>query len=400
MVSPSGSYLVAIATTKAYCLRLASVKTGFKKFVSPVELTCGAFHPTEDWFVTGDVRGIVRLWYCLSDEGVKGDEVVGSSKSQGGLRKSELLHRTQCPRLVTDITGHRSAPTTTLHWHSHAVSSIAFNSSGTSILSGGQEAVVVIWSVATSGKEFVPRVGGEISALAVRPPAEGREEEIWAGLKDGSVKRLGADGRGGRTIKGGFESSRIQPFTASPSNQHVPIAYHGPTSSLLLPASHPSSLQLYSSTLQTALLELEVAPSNRVSAFADKPIESAHVDRAVLSRDEGSEWLATAESREADEEEGGLEERAIKVWRWDADAKTYSLTTRLPEPHTSRITSLGFSPVPVTLAPTDKQGSLLLLSTSEEGTARLWKEKRIRFKTGRVEGAFVFSAPCLASRVS
>lgn len=65
---------------------------------------------------------------------------------------------------------------------------------------------------------------------------------------------------------------------------------------------------------------------------------------------------------------------------------SYSLTTRLPNPHPSNISSLSFSPVHVTVLPADKSQSLMLLSTGEDGSARVWREKRVLFKSGKVQG--------------
>lgn len=64
---------------------------------------------------------------------------------------------------------------------------------------------------------------------------------------------------------------------------------------------------------------------------------------------------------------------------------SYILTTRLDGPHKTDLTSMSFSPVPVSL-PAAAQPALLLLSTSQDGVARLWREKRTRYKSGKVEG--------------
>lgn len=47
----------------------------------------------------------------------------------------------------------------TYHWHAHAVSSVIFNSDGTYMLSGGLEAVLVIWQLESGVKRFLPRLG-------------------------------------------------------------------------------------------------------------------------------------------------------------------------------------------------------------------------------------------------
>jgi NET1-associated nuclear protein 1 (U3 small nucleolar RNA-associated protein 17) len=395
MLSPSGAFLVALAGQKAYVLPTAPdrMAEGFTKFVSPEILTCGAMHPREDWFVSGDAKGVVRMWFCLGELASGRPATNGGQDApllaDDGASDKETAAGTAAgqQQKASSGAGIRTTPTTTLHWHSHAVASIAFTAAGTSILSGGEEAVLVAWSVANGAKTFVPRVGGPIASVVVRPPGHGREEEWWVGLANGGLRRLGGDGKGGRNVLGGWESAKIEPSPAPASGRPSPLAYHAPTQSLLLPAAHPSSVQLYSPAHQSSILELEVAPSNRVSRAADKEVEPVRVELAALgTAADQTGWLATAERREADEEEGAEASRTIKVWRWDDALRTYVLTTRLEAPHKTDVGSLAFSPVPVSL-PGAAQPTLLLLSTSAaDGVARLWREKRTRFKSGKVEG--------------
>lgn len=154
-ISPSGAWLVAVAGHKAYVAATASLKDGFTKFVSPEALTCLAFHPSEEYFATGDEKGTVRIWYCLNSD--------MTSQTAAGVEKR--------------------APTTTLHWHAHAVSGLAFTPNGAYLLSGGEESVIVIWQLHTGKKEFVPRVGAPISNISV---SRARQEEYLLGLADAS----------------------------------------------------------------------------------------------------------------------------------------------------------------------------------------------------------------------
>lgn len=155
-LSSSGTWLVAIGGHTAYVASPSSPKNGFTKFVSPERLTCLTFHPSEEYFATGDDKGVIRLWYCLS---------AGLPSSSVGVEKK--------------------AQTTALHWHAHAVSSVAFTANGAYLLSGGEEAVLVIWQLHSSRKEFVPRVGAPIVGLAVSKRKDGDEEYLLS-LADAS----------------------------------------------------------------------------------------------------------------------------------------------------------------------------------------------------------------------
>lgn len=161
-ISPSGEWLVATGGPKAYVCSLSSATYGFMKFVSNEPLTCLAFHPTDEYFATGDKKGQIRLWYCLNPE-----------------------------QVTTRANGDRRAQTTTLHWHAHAVSSIAFSSNGSYLLSGGEEAVLVIWQLHSGKKEFVPRVGAPITSLAVAAHRDAEEEYLLT-LSDGTLAFVGS----------------------------------------------------------------------------------------------------------------------------------------------------------------------------------------------------------------
>lgn len=173
-VSPSGEWLVATAGHKAYVCQTADIKAGFTKFVSPERLTCLAFHPSEEYFATGDATGCIRLWYCLNES---------ATVKTPGVEKT--------------------AQTTTLHWHAHAVSSLAFTPNGAYLLSGGEESVLVLWQLHTGKKEFVPRVGSPI--VHVASVQSGGEEEYLLSLADASFAFIRAS-----TLKISRSISRIK----------------------------------------------------------------------------------------------------------------------------------------------------------------------------------------------
>ena len=65
------------------------------------------------------------------------------------------------------------------------MSSIAFTDNGAYLLSGGEEAVLVIWQLHTGKKEFVPRVGAPISTITLSTSTS-NDEEYLLGLADAS----------------------------------------------------------------------------------------------------------------------------------------------------------------------------------------------------------------------
>ncbi|KAJ6575276.1 WD40 repeat-like protein [Mycena capillaripes] len=333
--SPGGDWLVAIAGHKAYVASTASLRSGFTKYVSPERLTCLAFHPSEDYFATGDDKGNIRLWYCLND---------------------------QLP--VKPVGVEKKTQTTTLHWHAHAVSSIAFTPNGAYLLSGGEEAVLVIWQLHTGKREFLPRIGSPIKTISVSKVASG-EEEYLLGLADATYTFVGA---ASLKISRSYSRIKLDPaaiYNAPSTSKHAatPLSVHNLTSTLILPSSHSASLQIYSPLSSTLVSELEVSPSNRVSRRDEKPIEPCRIDRVTISS--SGDWMATIDIREGDESSHG--ESYLKIWRWDRKAGFWILNTRVDRPHDlEKITEVAFSPAP--------QGQpMLLVTTGGDRNIKTWR---------------------------
>ncbi|KIJ66298.1 hypothetical protein HYDPIDRAFT_174438 [Hydnomerulius pinastri MD-312] len=352
-VSASGERLIAIAGHKAYIAQISALKSGFTKFVSPEVLTCFAVHPSEDYFATGDAKGVVRLWYCLD------------------------------PNLVKVVGVEKKSQTSTLHWHAHAVSSVAFTTNGAYLLSGGEESVLVIWQLHSGKREFVPRVGSPIKNIVVSPP-RAAEEEYLLGLADAShafvssstlkLSRVFARIKLGTHIFSFAPSTNVTLYCPVPSSSSTPLAVHPLSETLILPSSHPSSLQTYSPSTFTLVAELEVSPSNRVSRRDEKILEPARVERAIISPT--GVWMATIDRREGDESFRG--EIYLKFWFWDKKTAFWILNTRIDRPHgMGRVTSVSFSPCGGDPAQ--------VVTTGEDGSVKAWRIRSVKDKKGNEE---------------
>ncbi|KAI6047929.1 WD40-repeat-containing domain protein [Pisolithus marmoratus] len=330
---------VSLKSQEAYVAQTATLKSGFMKFISPEPLTCLAVHPFEEYFATGDVKGVVRLWYCLN------------------------------PNLVKVVGVEKKSQTSAFHWHAHTVASIAFSTNGAYLLSGGEEAVLVIWQLHTGKREFVPRVGSPIKSVH---PAE----EYLLELADATHAFISS-----ATLKLSRVFARIKlapsVSNAFPSSSSTPLAFHDLSETLVLPSSHPSSLQTFSPSALALVAELEVSPSNRVSRRDEKMLEPSRVERAVVSST--GEWMATIDRREGDEYFRG--EIYLKFWYWDKKNAFWILNTRIDRPHGLRkITSMSFSPSP---------SNIQLVTTGEDGNVKGWRIRTTKDKKGQEEISWV-----------
>lgn len=375
-VSPNGEWLVVVGNDKVQVARTNNLASGFTRFISShpgahqqqrESMTCMAFHPTDSTrLVTGDSSGRIRVWYCLQ----KNFMAPSKAEADDGME--------------------RHAPSTVLHWHAHAVSSLCFSPNGAHLLSGGEEGVLVVWHLGASGnatsKEFVPRLGAPLSAIAVANGLDGREQEYAVSLADGSITFVSSmtlkPTRSFTRIK--IDASRHVPGATVPTNTPVPLAVHPASRNLVLLAGHPSSLQFYDAIKDVNTMELEVAPSNRVSRVEDEQIEPTRVERVVFSpfvsskTAEQGEWMVTFDSRNLSDVEGEVEvvaESSLKFWRWNPVNRRYTLNTRIDRPHQGkRLTSMSFSP-----------STALLVTTATDGKVRSWHLASRKLKSGKME---------------
>jgi NET1-associated nuclear protein 1 (U3 small nucleolar RNA-associated protein 17) len=380
MLSPRSTYVVALAGAKAYVYRLPTTVSDDKwkppcvKFVSDQTFTCGAFAPDrmtrsgvlqEEWFATGDEKGVIRLWHGL-----------GAAFRQLDAAAAEA-QQTEDKAMFAETE--KRMPTTSLHWHAHAVAAISFTSAGAQILSVGEESVLVQWHLASGKREYIPRLGGRpILSVAVRTGGRGIEEEFWMGFADGSLVRVGATTGAVSTIGQGVRLDPLRPIT----NRSYPIAVHPASKALVVPSSHPSTLQFIDPVASSVLFDLEVAPSNRVSRRDDKELAPVSVEHVAFSapRDGRSEWMATVEGRASDEREGGGFVKTLKFWRWAGDR--YIVNTQYPRPHGAEdITALAFGAPAASAEP-------VVVTSSTSGATKLWHVRQVK-KSQQGESSFV-----------
>lgn len=170
-LSSSGAFLIAVNPNQINLCNTKQLHRGFASRIDSLDtFTCLAFHPTENYFATGNAAGQIRFWYGVLEEGAVWEAAVKLGKSKATANKSS---------------------TSLFHWHAHAVKAITFTPNGAYLLSGGEEAVLVLWQLHTGHQEYVPRLGSPILSLAINNSPE-QEQQVAARLRDGSVVFIGS----------------------------------------------------------------------------------------------------------------------------------------------------------------------------------------------------------------
>jgi len=127
-------------------------------------ITCVAISPDGAKLAAGDNTGRIIIWHDvattlaarildLQQQQAAGTVATGNFDSDDEEEAMDLIE----------------PPAATVHWHAHAVGALAFSTDGAYLLSGGQEAVLVIWDVVSGRRAYLPRLGGAIIGIAVCP---------------------------------------------------------------------------------------------------------------------------------------------------------------------------------------------------------------------------------------
>ena len=105
-------------------------------------LQCLAIDSTSTHIAAGDTSGQIIIWSGLQNAAAAAAAGVTLDARTAGMTVA------------------------TIHWHAHPVGALAFSSDGLYLLSGGREAVLVIWQLQTLKRTYLPRLGGPITHIS------------------------------------------------------------------------------------------------------------------------------------------------------------------------------------------------------------------------------------------
>jgi hypothetical protein len=227
----------------------------------------------------GDVDGRLASVFCLSDEQL--DTELPNARLVGDVEEEEEEAK----------SAGSSAPVTVRHWHAHAVGACLHSSDGASLLSGGEEAVLVRW--VGDSKAFLPRLGAPVTAISESVgSAPGLPPLVAMCLSDCSIVMVDASApKVLWRVRGLALAGSLGPHTAHHPSAHAVMTVDPRTGCVAL-NSVPGrpSLQLYDVRRGRHAAEVQVSHSSqpiaicRYTSCLHKHRHDWHVKLATANR--------------------------------------------------------------------------------------------------------------------
>ena len=371
--------------------------------------TCCAFDPSDSVLAAGDSSGRIVLYHGF----------------QGALRAAA--------HAKSSASGASAAApaASTLHWHAHAVGALAFSADGAYLLSGGAEAVLVQWQLATGKRTYLPRLGGAV--VGIRACA-GDPSRYLVAQADNTVRVVNVAAMRVEATVHGLRPAPPPALQLAPPAAAGASAYGGPAAApggcvALQPGtghlvvSGPNALlQFFDAARERHAARLQVAPRNPASLTAargaaavaaaaaaagaapaapPRPVEP-QVVAAAFSASGGC--LATVDVAPSTQGATGFSQ-SLKFW--DAApggaqagaAAPYALNTRADAPHVGTVTALAFHPSLDVAATTSDDGEFKVWARGAGGAggaaaagAARWRCRSVGSYKRRPLGAAAFSA--------
>uniref|UniRef100_G3MND5 WD repeat-containing protein 75 second beta-propeller domain-containing protein n=1 Tax=Amblyomma maculatum TaxID=34609 RepID=G3MND5_AMBMU len=279
-----------------------------------VQFTCVACHPTEASLATGDSLGRITIW-----QGLKETSPVRS------------IH----------------------HWHTLPVRDLAYTISGSFLLSGGGECVLVKWSLPSGDRQFLPRMGLPINHVVTSPDAT----LLLTAHTDNCLQLVNSQLCVMRKVQG---------LALGKSSSSPVLLQYDPRTGALLLRGQPGHLQFYQPHEDKQLFCLDVVGQNYMTQEREGGIVNTEVIHIALAGD----WLLTVEHW-ADNSLGP--ETRLKFWRFDHTLQNFVLDTSVYAPHNGFLNDLQlYEPRSMKNNSSSSNSSPLALTMGNDHKFRLW----------------------------
>jgi WD40 repeat protein len=235
-----------------------------------------------------------------------------------------------------------------------------FTADGYYLMSGGEEAVLVIWQLETRKKSFIPRLGSPIQSISIN-----NSNTLFATyLEDSTIHVITSSDM---NIKQTFSGIKMASFKENILSAESPIIYKQAVELAVEPRHNflvtkcERSLQFYDIKNQKMSNELTVVSRNYISRIEDEKIRKPIITLAVFSAN--GKWLATVDTRE---DKYFPIETSLKIWEFNEDIQEYVQNTQIDNPHGKGfVYSMKFN--------NSTENTPLLVTTGQDRKFKVWQ---------------------------
>eukprot|EP00887_Chlorella_sp_A99_P001575 scaffold8.g1575.t1 len=318
-------------------------------------LTCVAISSDGSKVAAGDATGRIVVWH---DVAPAARARLGTPARAGQDGAADTL---------------AVPPASTVHWHAHEVVCLTFSVDDAFLLSGGREAVLVMWDVASGNRTYLPRLGGPLLSIAACA-GDAAKYAIRQGDNTLRVVNMAAM-RVECSVHGLRRAVLVLATDEAAPPAPTPAAFQ-PRTGLLAVAGSQAVLQFYDVARDAHVDKLQLSVRNMGLAA-----EGAGTDpsaRELVFSADGSVMATVETSCLRLSSAGGSGSEVIKFWERQAGAaygSPYALVASAEDPHRS---ASGAGPISG-LAYHPSEDAAVTTSGSE---FRVWRRQQMGAKLG------------------
>lgn len=314
----------------------------------------------------------ICVWSVLTDPDRKAIQHADGSRSVHGLCWSEhdLVAALTSGSMVvirqvasTALFTINNAP---LHWHANTIKAMESSPADGHLVSGGDEAVAVIWNLKTGKNQFLPRLGAPITNISVSV--------------DGSKWLVSTEDNAVFVVSSASFKVVCEIRGLTYSSRHESCDLRRYDGNRVILSGRPGNLQLYDVVQDKHIALLPITQENRVSGLPEQS-KGPRSSEVRLTAFRGADYMATWEA--LPKECGQIERSTLRIWKFDKNTLTYLLVGVFDNPHGSQrqLTSMAFSP----------SGPVQLITTDSEGNFRVWTFEESKDSNEKTENWYLAS---------
>ena len=201
-------------------------------------------------------KGVTALALSRDDEILAAGDSSGRIVMWHGFARAVKRLQNEAQGEETEVNGD-ALPSTTSHWHSRAVGCLHFSGDGAHLFSGGEEAVLVIWTLVDGKKTYLPRLGAPLTKIVARRDDPSRLALFGA---DNAIRLVNV---ASLSVEGTIQGVRPPVLDASVApDAYASVVAYDPRADVAVFSAAGAALQFFDYARDDHVADLAVAPIN------------------------------------------------------------------------------------------------------------------------------------------